>query len=130
MMRKMTTAGLLLAAALATPAFGQAFLGEWNATAHTQGADSAETLSVTKAGDGYAITGKPAVEPPEGYKAGPGKDVVLEGNTFSYTRVLTIPNSAIEITYKGVVTGDTFSGTAEVAGTTIPYTGVRLTAGK
>ena len=129
-MRKTTTLGILLAAALATPAFGQAFLGEWTATAHTQGGDSAEALSVTKSGDGYAVSGKPVVEPPEGYKAGPGKDVVLDGNAFSYKRVLTIPNSTIEITYKGVVTGDTFTGTAALAGTEVPYTGVRAPAGK
>ncbi len=129
-MRRTITLGFLLVAAFATPALAQSFVGEWTATAHTQGGDSAETLSVTKTSGGYAVSGKPLVEPPDGIRAGPGADVVLDGNNFSYKRVVTIPNGSIEVTYKGVVSGDTFSGTAELGGTGVPYTGVRVAAGK
>jgi hypothetical protein len=129
MMRIMAASGLILVAALATlaPAFGQSFLGEWTATAHTPGGDVSETLSVTKTNDGYAITAK-LVEPvsedmPE---AGPGTDILLEGDKFSYKRTVTIPDGAsLTITYTGVVSGDKFTGTVDMGFAQAPYTGVR-----
>ena len=117
-----------LLAALAAPASGQPFLGEWTAPAHTPAGEVSETLTVRQTAEGYTITAK-LVEPvPEGTpQAGPGTDIVLEGDRFSFTRTLTIPDGVLEITYSGVVSGDTFTGTVNMGFAQAPYTGVRVT---
>jgi hypothetical protein len=126
----MAALGFVLAAALATPAFAQSFLGEWTATAHLEGgAEVSETLKVAKAGAGYAITAQLVGATPDTPQASPGTDIVLDGDKFSYKRSLS-QDGAITITYTGVVSGDRFTGTADVAGMQIPYTGVRVGAGK
>jgi hypothetical protein len=126
----MAAVGFILTAALATPAFAQSFLGEWTATAHLDGGtDVSETLKVVKAGAGYAVTAQLVGATPDTPQANPGTDVVLDGDKFSYKRALP-PDGAITITYTGVVSGDRFTGVAAVAGMEIPYTGVRVGAGK
>jgi hypothetical protein len=123
-----TAFGLFVLAAFATPALGQSFLGQWTATAHTPGADVHETLNVTRTADGYAVAAK-AIGVPEGtVEAGPGEKVMLDGNNFSYERSLVIQGGSIVISYAGVVSGDTFEGTAKLGETSVAYTGVR--AGK
>jgi len=132
-MRIKAAPGFVLMAALAvsasaTPALGQSLVGQWTATAHTPAGDFSETLTVVKANDGYAITAK-LVEPlPEGTpEAGPGTDIVLDGEKFSYKRKVTTVDGAIVITYIGVVSGDTFTGTVDIGGfAQAPYTGVRM----
>jgi hypothetical protein len=117
----------LAAALLTTPASAQSFLGEWRATAQVPDQPVAETLTVTRTASGYSVTAKdvnPA--PPPEMQAGPGVEVVLDGDTFSYKRVIQTPNGALEIVYKGTISGDTFTGTGEVGGYSIPYNGVRL----
>jgi hypothetical protein len=59
------TLGLVVLSALAAPAFGQSFVGEWTATATTPGGEVSETVKVVKTSDGYAITAK-LVGVPEG----------------------------------------------------------------
>lgn len=127
MMHTLAVSGLLLLAALATPAFSQSFLGEWTATAHAPGGDVSETLHVTKTEDGYAITANRVEPNPEGMlEAGPGKDIVLNGDKFSYKRTVALPDgSQLTITYTGVVSGDTFTGTVDMGFAQAPYTGVR-----
>ena len=117
--------------AFATPALAQSFVGDWTATAHLDGAEVSEGFRVTKAGDGYAITAKPPIDAPaDAPQAGPGKNIVLDGDKFSYRRSLTLPDGgAVNITYAGVVSGDTFTGTAEVGGSPVSYTGVRVRTG-
>ena len=129
-MRYLAAFGAILAAAFASPAFAQSFLGEWTATAHVPGGGAvSETVQAVKTGDGYAITGK-AIDPAPGAPdAGPGTNIVLDGDKFTYKRALT-PDGSIKLTYTGVVSGDAFTGTAEVGGTEIPYTGVRVRTGK
>jgi hypothetical protein len=132
-MRIIAASGLILVVALAasasaTPAPDQPLLGQWTATAHTLGGDVSETLTVVKTDDGYAITAK-LVEPlPEGIpEAGPGTEIVLDGDKFSYKRKLTTPDGALVITYTGVVSGDTFTGTVDIGGfAQAPYSGVRI----
>ena len=124
-MRRIAVIGFVLAAALAPSAFGQAFLGDWTATAKAPSGDTSEVIKVTKAADGYALTGQAPVA-----TVSAGKEVMLDGNNFSFKRSLTINGNALEIDYKGVVSGDTFTGTASVAGMDIPYSGVRIVAGK
>jgi hypothetical protein len=82
---------VLLATFFAAPAFGQSFVGEWTATATTPGGEVSETLSVVKTADGYAVTAK-LVGVPEGTPtAGPGTEIVLEGDHFSYKRTVMTP---------------------------------------
>lgn len=118
---------LIAAPLFAAPAQGQSFVGEWTATATTPAGDVSETVTVVKTDRGYAITAKPAVPAPEGSpEAGPGTDIVLDGDKFSYKRSITAPGWTIVITYVGVVSGNTFTGTAELGGFEVPYTGVRV----
>jgi hypothetical protein len=119
---------LVLVAAFAAPAFGQSFVGQWTATAVTPGGDVSETLTVVKTADGYEIKAEVVVPVPEGTpQAGPGKDIVLDGNKFSYKRTVTTPDGSLVITYTGIVSGDTFTGTVNLGGfAEAPYTGVRI----
>ena len=87
-----------------------------------------ETLTVVKTDDGYAITAELVGPVPEGTpQAGPGTDIVLDGDRFSYKRTVTTPGGALVITYTGVVSGNTFTGTVDLGGfAQAPYTGVRI----
>jgi len=127
-MRIVSATGLVLLVALATPAFGQSFVGEWTASAETPAGNVSETLKVVKTDTGYAITAKLVVPPPDGTpEAGPGTEIVLDGDRFSYKRTVTSPAGDLVITYTGVVSGDTFTGTVDLGGFgRAPYTGVRL----
>ena len=118
----------LAAPVVATPADEPSFLGEWTATASTPGGDVSETIKAVRAGNGYAITVKLVVPPPEGTpEAGPGTDIVLDGDNFSYKRSITTPGGALVISYTGVVSGDRFTGTVDLGGLAqAPYTGVRV----
>ena len=121
---------LVLVAAFAAPAFEQSFLGEWMATAVTLGGNVSETLTVTKTADGYEIKAKLVGPVPEGTpEAGPGTDIVLDGDKFSYKRTLSTPEGALVITYTGTVSGDKFTGTVSLGGFEVPYTGVRIKRG-
>ena len=124
---KFAVLGLVLATAVATPAFAQAFLGEWTATAHLDGgAEVSETLTVAKTADGFAIAAKPPAGAPEGApQAGPGTRIILDGNSFSYDRSLEFQGTTIVISYSGTVSGDTFTGAAKLGETPVAFTGVR-----
>jgi hypothetical protein len=50
---------------------------------------------------------------------------VLEAGKFSYKRTVSTPDGALVITYTGVVSGDTFKGTADLGFAQAPYNGVR-----
>ena len=73
---------------------------------------------------------RPEPEPGAGVTPGAGKDVVLDGDNFAFKRTLNAGGNTLEIDYKGVVAGDTFTGTATVEGMDIPYSGVRVAAAK
>ncbi len=64
--------------------------------------------------------------PPEGVVVSAGIDIVLDGDHFSYKRTVTTPGGLIVISYSGVVSGDKFTGAAEMGGTTVTYTGMRM----
>jgi hypothetical protein len=119
---------VLLAPVLATQARAQSFLGEWTATADTPGGGVSETITAVKTDKGYTITVKLVEAPPEGApEAGPGTDIVLNGDTFSYKRSIPTPNGPLVITYTGVVSGDRFTGTVDLGGfAQTPYNGVRV----
>jgi hypothetical protein len=73
---------------------------------------------------GALLPGEPGADQPQ---AGPGTDILLDGDDFSCTRSAPLPQGgALEITYSGVVDGDTFAGTVNIGGfAEAPYTGVR-----
>jgi hypothetical protein len=117
----------LLAPVLATEARAQSFLGQWTATAGTPGGGVSETVTAVKTNKGYAITAK-LVAPEEGApEAGPVTVIVLDGDRFSYKRSIPTPGGPLVI-YAGVVSGDTFTGTVDLGGFAVPYTGVRVKA--
>ena len=123
--------GLALIAGLVAPVFAadSPFVGKWNATAAAPTGNASEIVTVVKTAAGYAITAK-LVEPTPGQpEAGPGQDIVLEGDRFSYKRTVAIGTSELVITYSGVVAGDKFTGTIELASMKIPFTGVRIREG-
>jgi hypothetical protein len=118
---------LVSVAAFAAPAFGQSFLGQWTATAVTPGGNVSETLTVVKTANGYEIKAELAVPPPDGTpQAGPGTDVVVDGDKFSYKRTVKTPDGSLVFTYTGTVSGDAFTGTVTLGEFTVPYTGVRI----
>ena len=126
-MRIAAASMLVLVTAFAAPAFGQSFVGEWTATAVTPGGNVSETLTVTKTADGYEIKAKLVGPVPEGSpEAGPGTDIVLDRDKFSYKRTLNTPEGPLVITYTGTVSGDKFTGTVTLGGFEVPYTGVRI----
>jgi hypothetical protein len=123
--------GLAFIAGWVAPAFAadSPFLGKWNATAAAPTGDASEIVTVVRAADGYAITARLVTPTPGQPEAGPGKDIVLEGDRFSYKRTVAIGTSELVITYSGVVTGDEFTGTIELASVKIPFSGVRIREG-
>jgi len=124
-------APLFMPPALAAEATTPSFVGEWTATAEAPTGKVSETVSVVKMGDGYAITAKLVVPDPNGNpEAGPGTDIVLDGNNFTYKRMVTTPGGPLVITYSGVVAGDTFTGEVDIGGfAKVPYNGVRIKRG-
>lgn len=117
---------VLVATTVAAPAFGESLAGNWTATADVPvGEPVSEALSVVKSADGYVITAK-LIGFPEGTPtAGPGTDIVIDGDRFSYKRVI----GDVVITYTGVVSGDKFTGKANMGGFEVPYNGVRVKSG-
>ncbi len=81
---------------------------------------------VTKTGDTYALTAKLVGDVAPGTpEAGPGYEIVLDGDTFTYKRNVAFGGDTIVIVYTGTVSGDTFTGTINLAGYEIPFEGVR-----
>jgi len=125
-MRILHVIAFLSAAGLAAPASAQEFLGTWSATATTPGGDVFEELTVVEEGDGYAVTGKLVGASAGGPEGGPGYEVKLEGDSFTYKRAVKIPDGDLAISYAGTVEGDSFTGTAQIEGfPPVPYKGVR-----
>jgi hypothetical protein len=84
-----------------------------------------------KTASGYTITAKLIGAPDGAPEAGPGEEIVVDGDHFTFKRTLTMGGSTLVITYTGVVSGDTFAGTAEIGDLgKVPYTGVRITQDK
>jgi hypothetical protein len=124
--------GLAFIAGITSPVFAaeSPFVGKWTATAAAPTGPASETVTVVKTDDGYEVTAK-LIDPTPGQpEAGPGKDIVLEGDHFTYKRIVSIGGGELVITYTGVISGDTFTGTValgEIA--KYPYTGVRVKEG-
>jgi hypothetical protein len=124
-MRITAVLAFVLFACFTVPAFGQSFVGTWTATADSPGGKVSETVTVVKTADGYTINAA-LVGAASAPQAGPGTDIVINGNNFSYKRSI----GDLVILYTGVVSGDTFTGQAQIGDFKVPYNGVRVTSGK
>jgi hypothetical protein len=125
-MRITAVLAFVLLAGLAAPAFSQSFVGTWTATADANGTKVSETVKCVKTNDGFAITAN-LIGVPEGTPtAGPGTDIVLNGDSFSYKRSA----GDLVIIYSGVVSGNTFTGMAQIGEFKVPYNGVRVSDAK
>ena len=124
-MRIMAVLAFVLLASFTAPAFGQSFVGTWTATADTPGGKVSETVTVEKTTEGYSINAT-LVGAESAPQAGPGTDIVIDGDHFSYKRSA----GEIVIAYSGVVSGNTFTGEAQIGDFKVPYNGVRAAGGK
>src|SRR5215471_8223775 len=122
-----TTAALtfVLFACFTAPAFAQSLVGTWTATAEAPGGKVSETVTVVKTADGYSINAT-LVGAESAPQAGPGTDIVIDGDKFSYKRSM----GDLVITYSGVVSGNTFTGQVQIGDFKVPYNGVRVSGGK
>jgi len=120
------SAGLIfvLVTAFTAPAFGESFVGTWTATAEAPTGKVSETVRVVKTADGYSINAT-LVGAESAPQAGPGTDIVINGDNFSYKRAM----GDLVITYSGVVSGDTFTGQVQIGEFKVPYNGVRVGGG-
>jgi hypothetical protein len=132
-MRITAMLGLVLVTAFA-PVFAAqpatpSFLGEWTVTIDTPAGKVLEKVTAVKSNDGYAVTGK-LVAQDGSPEAGPGTDIVLSGDSFSYKRTVETPGGPLVINYSGVVSGETFTGTVDLGFAKAPYNGVRSKPGQ
>jgi hypothetical protein len=116
------------AALVAVPASAQSFLGQWSITAKPpQGPEAHEMVWATKADTGYALTAKLVGDVAPGTpEAGPGYDIVLDGDKFDYKRKVAFGGDTVVIVYTGTVSGDSFTGTINLGGYELPFEGVRV----
>jgi hypothetical protein len=120
----------IVVAGLASPAFAQSFVGTWTASADSPAGKVSETVKCVKTKDGFAITAKLVGAPEDTPQAGPGMEIVVNGDSFSYKRTLSTPQGDLVITYSGTVSGNTFAGMAQIGDFKVPYNGVRVTDAK
>jgi hypothetical protein len=119
------------ASLLAVPALaaGSPLVGSWDTVAKTDFGEFKAVVTVTEAGDSYAIDVKdvPIEGAPPAPPAPPGAitDIVVDGANFSFKRKLTTPQGDIELAYKGTVDGDTLTAEVNSQFGTIPVTGTR-----
>ena len=116
-------ASALAAALLASgTAFAESSLeGTWETVVQTpQGAMQA-TMTVAETEEGYAVTIEET--PP----LGPSEisDVVIEGDTFSFTRALSMAQGPMNLAYSGEVDGNELTGTVNSDFGPIPLSGAR-----
>ena len=119
------------ASLLAVPALaaGSPLVGVWDTVAKTDFGEFKATMTVTEAGDSYAIDVKdvPLEGAPPAPPSPPGAitDIVVDGANFSFKRKLTSPQGEIELAYTGIVAGDTFTAEVNSQFGKIPVTGTR-----
>ena len=121
------------AALIAVPAAAQAqdaILGDWDTVTETPMGSFEAGVTVAELEGGYGVTIED--RPPEGGEAMPPmestiSDVVVEGDTVTFTRSLTTPQGPMELSYALTADGDTLAGEANSSFGAIPITGTRAT---
>ena len=110
-------------------AAGSPLVGTWDTVAKTDFGELKATMTVTEAGDSYAIDIKdvPIEGAPPAPPSPPGTitDIVIDGGTFSFKRKLTTPQGDIDLAYAGTVSGDFLTAEVNSQFGKIPVTGTR-----
>jgi hypothetical protein len=126
------SAALIVAASLvAVPVAAQDMSGDWEITSEGRRGPQTSTMTIVQA-DG-ALTGSMTLTMGGGRRGGGGGAQEIEiskgevdGNTFSFTVVLSFGGNSIERAYSGTFDGDSMEGTAEGGrGGGQPFTGKR-----
>ena len=119
------------ATVLAAPAYAQSspVLGAWTTKVDVGGTIVESTWTFAQSGSAYTIDikdgpfpGAPADAPPMQSVI---SDLVVDGGTFSFKRVLTTPQGPFNLSYTGSVDGNTLTGTVNSDFGPIPITGTR-----
>jgi len=129
------SAALIVAASLvAVPVAAQDMSGDWEITSEGRRGPQTSTMTIVQA-DG-ALTGSMRLTMGGGRRGGGGggggaqefeiRKGEVDGNTFSFTVVLSFGGNSIERAYSGTFDGDSMEGTAEGGrGGGQPFTGKR-----
>jgi hypothetical protein len=129
------SAALVVAASLvAVPVAAQDMSGDWEITSEGRRGPQTSTMTIVQA-DG-ALTGSMTLTMGGGRRGGGGggggaQEIEIskgevDGNTFSFTVVLSFGGNSIERAYSGTFDGDSMEGTAEGGrGGGQPFTGKR-----
>lgn len=100
-------------------------IGAWTIAADTPQGRFETTLTFSQAGGAY-VANLAAVAIPEFAPAEDViTDVVIDGDSFSFTRTITTPQGPLQIHYSGTVEGDSLAGEASSAGGAAAITGTR-----
>jgi len=95
---------VLFAVALLTPAaFAQSAAGTWKG--ETQGRGGTQTMTLTLAVDGSALTG--TFE--QGPQSGPISEGAVDGTMISFQRNVEFGGNAVTLSYSGQIEGDTLT---------------------
>jgi hypothetical protein len=128
-MRRLIASAFVLAALAGAPALAQSAVGDWAISVETPNGTFESVMMISNTGDAYAVEfddppppGTPADAPPMESTV---SDVVVDGSSFSFKRVLTTPQGPFELTYTGTVDGDSLTGSATSAFGDVPITGTR-----
>lgn len=124
---RLIAASAIAAAALAgAPALAQSpVVGDWATVAETPQGTFEAVLHVTEADGAYMVEfeeAAPGGGPPMESEI---SNVVVDGDSISFTRTLASPQGDFELSYAGTVDGDTLSATATSSFGEIPVTGTR-----
>ncbi len=136
-MKSIRFAALILGASLfSAPAMAQdsAVVGTWDTESVTDFGTFASTMTVSEGANGYMIAivdapmpapggGGPEAAPPP--MESTISDVMVEGDSFSFTRNMTTPQGPMELAYTGSVDGDALTGQVVSSFGPIPMTGTR-----
>lgn len=112
---------------LGAPALAQAspVIGSWTLAAETPQGRLETTVTFLESGGTYSVDLESPVIPDVPRPAETITDIVIDGNSFSFKRTVTMPQGPIEITYAGTVDGDALSGEASTATGGMAITGTR-----
>jgi len=131
MFKAIRFAALAAATLMSVPALaaGSPLVGVWDTVAKTDFGELKATMTVTEAGDGYAIDIKdvPLEGAPPQPPAPPGAitDIVVNGPIFSFKRKLTTPQGDVELAYSGTVDGNTLIAEVNSQFGKVPVSGTR-----
>lgn len=127
MFARLAGAVALGSALISAPAFAQdaPIAGAWETTMETPMGNFAATLTVSPAGEGYAV--EMAEQMPEGMPAMEStiSNVVVDGSTVTFDRALTTPQGQMALKYSFTATGDAITGAANSDFGAMAITGTR-----